>query len=77
MRNSGGFGKSSNNGGARLTQGSDKWDSAVAINFPMFILRLRVDKRYRLRLHGIGYVQICLGSDPLWYGSTLFTRDRP
>ena len=29
-----------------------------------------------LRLHGIGYVQIRLGSDPLWYGSILFTRDR-
>ena len=29
----------------------------------------------RLRLHGIGYVQISLGSGPLWYGSTLFTRD--
>ena len=31
---------------------------------------------FRLRLHGIGYVQIPLESDPLWYGSTLFTRDR-
>ena len=30
----------------------------------------------RLRLHGIGYVQIRLGSDLLWYGSTLFTRDQ-
>ena len=30
----------------------------------------------RLRLQGIGYVQIRLGSDPLWYGSILFTRDR-
>ena len=28
-----------------------------------------------LRLHGIGYVAIRLGLDPLWYGSTLFTRD--
>ena len=32
--------------------------------------------KLRLRLHGIGYVQIRLGSDPLWYGFTLFTRDR-
>ena len=30
----------------------------------------------RLRLHGIGYIQIRLGSDSLWYGSTVFTRDR-
>ena len=31
--------------------------------------------RFRLHLHGIGYVQIRLGSGPLWYGSTLFIRD--
>ena len=30
----------------------------------------------RLRLHGIGCVQIRLESGPLWYGPTLFTRDR-
>ena len=30
----------------------------------------------RLRLHGIGYAQIRLGSDPLWDESTLFTQDR-
>ena len=29
----------------------------------------------RLRLHGIGYVQIRLRSRPLWYRSTLLTRD--
>ena len=32
--------------------------------------------RYRLRLHGIGYIQIRLESDPLWYGSTVFTQVR-
>ena len=26
-------------------------------------------------LHWIGYIQICLGLDPPWYGSTLFTQD--
>ena len=31
---------------------------------------------YRLRLHVIVYGQVHLGSDPLWYGSTLFTRVR-
>ena len=25
--------------------------------------------------HWIGYIQICLGLDPPWYGSTLFTQD--
>ena len=29
----------------------------------------------RLDLHEIIYVQICLGSDPLWYGNNLFTQD--
>ena len=38
--------------------------------------RVIVITLFRPRLHGIGYVQIRLGSDPLWYGSTLFTRDR-
>ena len=33
-------------------------------------------KLLRLRSQGIGYAQICLGSDPLWYRSTLFTRKR-
>ena len=37
---------------------------------------INMDKGYfRLRLHGTRYVQIRLGSDPLWYESTLFTRD--
>ena len=31
---------------------------------------------FRLRLQGIGYVQIRLGSDLLWHRSTVFTRDR-
>ena len=35
----------------------------------------KVDRKLRLRLHGIGYVQIRLESDPIWYGSTLFTPD--
>ena len=34
------------------------------------------DSKLRLRVHGIGYVQIRLGSGPLWYGSTQFTQDR-
>ena len=53
-------------------------------NMPVFLCYLETGKhfsqrgciRVRLRLHGIGYVQIRLGSDPLWTGSTLFTRDR-
>ena len=34
------------------------------------------DRRLRLCLHWMGYAEIRLGLDPLWYGSTLFTRDR-
>ena len=33
-------------------------------------------RRFRLRLHWIGHVQIRLGSDPLWSGFTLFTQDQ-
>ena len=37
--------------------------------------KLGESESFKLRLHGIGYIQIHLGSDPLWYGSTLFTWD--
>ena len=45
-------------------------DSGLSKEWTRASLWLCVKRRkFRLRLHGIGYVQIRLGSDPLWYGS--------
>ena len=45
-------------------------------NTQVLVLAWFDGQRIRLLLHGIAYLQIRLGSDPLWYRSTLFTRDR-
>ena len=44
--------------------------------FAMFLIKLwlKDDIYLRLHLHEIICVQICLGSDPLWYGYNLFAQ---